>query len=82
MFKSIYTKDQQVFQTLLKKLRTEKELRQIDLANSLKVPQSFISKVEAGERRLDILELRKICAVLGISLIDFVQKLEDELNEA
>ena len=82
MFKSIYSKDQQVFQALLRKLRTEKGLRQIDLANSLNVPQSFISKMEVGERRLDILEIRRICVILDISLIEFVQKLEEELNEA
>ena len=57
------------------------QLTQADLAKKLKQPQSFVSKYESGERRLDILELRNICTVLEISLADFVKKLEDKLNE-
>lgn len=57
------------------------QLTQADLAKKLKQPQSFVSKYESGERRLDILELRSICTVLEISLADFVKKLEDKLNE-
>lgn len=70
-----------IFRALLKQLRTNAQLTQADLASKLKQPQSFVSKYESGERRLDILELRSICAVLGLSLTDFVKTLEDKLNE-
>ncbi len=56
--------------------------RQKDLADVLNVPQSFVSKYEAGERRLDILELRSICESMGIKLEDFVRKLERIIDEA
>ena len=61
---------------LLRKIRVEAGLRQTDLARGLGKPQSFVSKYESGERRLDVLELRRICQVVGISLQDFVQRLE------
>ena len=67
---------------LLKQLRTKANLTQADLAKKITQPQSFVSKYESGERRLDILELRTICLALGITLSDFVKKLEDKLNEA
>ena len=66
---------------LLKEIRIEAGLRQIDLAEKLHVPQSMISKYEVGERRVDLLELRDICAALGISLIEFVRELEKRLGE-
>ena len=36
-------------------------------------PQTRVSKYELGTRRLDLLELRDVCEVLGMPLIDFVQ---------
>lgn len=66
---------------LLKEMRIEAGLRQVDLAEKLHVPQSMISKYEVGERRVDLLELRDICAALEISLVEFVQELEKRLGE-
>src|SRR6266545_52922 len=69
------------FLLLLKDIRQKKGIRQVDLAEQLDVPQSFISKYESGDRQLDILELRRICELLGITLNDFVQQLEKNINE-
>ncbi len=66
---------------LLKKIRQDKGIRQIELAERLGVPQSFVSKYESGDRRLDILELRQVCEAMGISLGEFIRKLENNLNE-
>ena len=63
--------------SLLRQIRVEAGLRQTDLARRLAKPQSFVSKYESGERRLDVLELREICDALGLSLIDFVRELEE-----
>ena len=81
MDKTIYSDEQKKLQELLRNLRIKKDYRQQDLADLLGVHQSFVSKYEAGERRLDVLELRKICSVLGIRLSEFVGKLEKVLNE-
>jgi transcriptional regulator with XRE-family HTH domain len=61
---------------LLKQVRNEAGLRQIDLATRLKQPQSYISKYESGERRLDLLELNQICKACGISLVEFVKRFD------
>ena len=67
--------------SLLRQMRLEAGLRQVDVAVKLGVPQSYVSNCESGERRLDILELRDLCAVLGVSLPNFVKRLERILND-
>ncbi len=67
-------------QALLRAIRTEAGLRQVDLARRLGQPQSFVSKYESGERRLDVLELRRICQLLGLSLQDFIRRLEERIE--
>lgn len=67
-------------QRLLRKLREDKDMRQVEMAQMLRQPQSFVSKYESGERRLDIIEIREICEVIGISLSEFVVKLEECLK--
>ena len=66
---------------LLVQMRLAAGLRQQDLASRLGVPQSFVSKYETGERRLDLIELRTICRALDSSMLDFIQSLENRLNE-
>ncbi|MCC8472352.1 helix-turn-helix domain-containing protein [Xanthomonas phaseoli] len=61
---------------LLRDLRNQSEMTQTDLANALGKPQSYVSKYESGERRLDLIELSDLCSVLGISLHDFVSLFE------
>lgn len=72
-------KCREALHALLRQIRLDANLRQVDLAKRLGQPQSFVSKYESGERRLDILELRLVCKALGISLREFVEKLEEEL---
>jgi len=43
-------------------------------------PQSFASDIERGLRRLDLIQLRDICRVLGLGLVEFVQRYESELS--
>jgi transcriptional regulator with XRE-family HTH domain len=74
------SKEERVLRTLLSNLRSEANLRQVDLADRLGKPQSFVSKYESGERRLDLIELREICRVLDITLSDFVKRFESELE--
>ena len=82
MEKSIYTTHQIKLQDLLRQVRLEAGLRQSDLANILGEPQSFISKYETGERRLDILELIEICKAIGIPIAGFIHRLEEIINES
>jgi transcriptional regulator with XRE-family HTH domain len=70
--------DRQRFLALLRQIRAEAGLRQEDLAAKLGEPQSFVSRFESGERRVDVLELRDICEALGTTLVEFVRRLEGE----
>lgn len=70
--------EKEALRKLLRQQRDEAGLRQIDLAKKLGKPQSYISKYESGEKSLDILEVREICAVFEITLSDFSKKLEDK----
>lgn len=80
MDKSIYTAEQQALSTLLRDLRMQAGLRQIDVAAQLQVVQSFVSKYESGERRLDLPELRQVCAALGVSVTDLIHQLDERLR--
>lgn len=82
MMKNIFSDDHKALQALLRDLRNKAGLRQADVAERLGKAQSFVSKYESGERRLDVLELRAVCRVLDVSLTSFVQRLEEELHEA
>ena len=79
MDKSIYTREYGVALRLLKQVREEAGITQVELAKKLGQSQSFVSKVERGDRRLDIVQLRTLCRVLGTSLPAFVERLETEL---
>lgn len=74
--------DNKALHELLRDLRLEADLRQEDVAERLHVPQSFVSKYESGERRLDVLEIRSLCPVFGLTLLEFVSRLEDKLKAA
>lgn len=76
MDKSIYSEEYREFRELLKNLRIEAGIRQVDLAAALGVPQSLISKYESGERRLDVIETARIAGALGTSLQQIVQQLD------
>lgn len=80
MNKSIHSRHQERLRSLLRQARRQAGLRQVDLAKRLGQPQSFVSKYETGERRLDVLELRQVCLALGTGLTDFVRRLEESLQ--
>jgi transcriptional regulator with XRE-family HTH domain len=80
MRKSIFSTGQEELQNLLCELREKARLTQKDVARRLGQPQSFVSKYESGERRLDLLELREVCEALGIPLTNFVKRFEQRLK--
>lgn len=64
---------------LLVTVRKEAKLDQAAVARAVGKGQSFVSRYEAGERRLDVLELRAVCKACGITLSRFVKRLEAAL---
>ena len=74
MFKTVHSPQQQRLIRLLRQVREEAGLSQSEVARRLKTPQSLVSKYEAGDRRLDLAELEKVCGAVGIGLAEFVQR--------
>lgn len=73
--------NQNILESLLKELRVNAGMRQIDVAIKLGIQQSMVSKYEVGERRLDILEVRKLCELFHISLSEFSNLLEERIKQ-
>lgn len=65
---------------MLKEARLRAKLTQIELAQRLDETQSFVSKCERGERRLDLVQLRAFCKPLGITLSNFVAEFDRRLG--
>lgn len=81
MNKSIHSKNYAILLELLRKARVQAGITQEEIAARLDETQSFISKCERGERRLDILELRAWCLALGISFTEFVIRLDQTCGD-
>jgi transcriptional regulator with XRE-family HTH domain len=81
MDKSIFTPEYAALLGMLRAARQAANLTQVELADRLGQSQSFVSKMEIGERRLDLIQLRTICLALGTTLSEFVAKLEEQLVE-
>ena len=81
MPRNTHTPEYKVLRELLRELRDRKGMMQSDLADRLEVPQSYVSKSENGERRLDVLELRTWCIALGVPFVDFSKELNKRLSK-
>jgi transcriptional regulator with XRE-family HTH domain len=80
MEKGALQPDRVVLRKLLRDVRKEAGLGQVALAGRLGRPQSFVSNIEKGQRRVDVLELREICVACGIPLSEFIARLEERLD--
>ncbi|MBE0626428.1 MAG: helix-turn-helix transcriptional regulator [Burkholderiales bacterium] len=73
--KSTYTRQYQEFLVRIKAARKDAGMTQEALARRLKRPQSFVSKYESGERRLDVIEFMHIAEAIGVNASDFVESI-------
>ena len=73
MGKSIYSKEYDFVLSQLRNARIESGLTQKEVAKRIRKPQSYISKCESGERRLDITELNKLAKLYKKPLTYFVK---------
>jgi len=63
----------------LRQLRLSANLTQSELADRLNKPQSYVSKVESGDRSLDLIETREYCVACEKRFDRFVAHIEKKL---
>jgi transcriptional regulator with XRE-family HTH domain len=70
-----------LFREMLTAARLEKGRLQSDMAEKLGKNQSFVSKYERGERRLDVAEFMDVAEALDINVAEFIKKYKAALNK-
>lgn len=80
MQKTLTSQQNKLFLRLLRKARHNAGVTQTELAKRISTTQSFVSKCERGERRLDAVELRVWCKALGVSFQAFVRAFDRASN--
>lgn len=61
--------------TLLREARESADLTQTQLAQIIGRPQSFVAKIEGGERRMDVVEFIMVMKALGVDPTEAVRKI-------
>lgn len=82
MPKTIHRNEYRVLLRLVKERRLRAGLTQAECSAALGRSQSFMSDVERGVRRLDLVQLRDLCLVLETNLLKFVQGYERAITRA
>lgn len=72
--KSTHSDEYQRVITALASARKDRGVLQTEIATRLDKPQSFISKVENRERRIDVAEFVQICGVIGVSPVAILKQ--------
>jgi transcriptional regulator with XRE-family HTH domain len=72
MDKSIHSKEYKIVLERMRKARLEAGLTQVQVAKKLGHHQSYVSKIESGERRIDVVELNKFAKLYGKSVNYFL----------
>jgi len=73
MEKTIYSSEYKKIINKLKDARLKAGLTQLDVAKRLKKHQSYISKIESRERRLDIIELKLLASLYRKDITYFLK---------
>jgi len=74
--RSAFTRKHEYFRKILVEARRDAGLTQVALAKKLGRPQSFVSKFERGERRLDVIEFVEVARALSLNAARIVSELE------
>jgi transcriptional regulator with XRE-family HTH domain len=74
-------RDEEILLSLLRQVRIDAGFTQETLAEKLNVTQSWVSGCERGSRRLEILQIRRICNAIGMTLTEFAAMLDKALEE-
>lgn len=76
----LHSPEYQFLLTQLKEARQVAELTQSELSGRLGKPQSYVSKYERGERRLDVIEFLQVAQGLGADPYAMLRKVEQQFS--
>ena len=82
MKKSTHSDEYQAVLKMLVELREKAGMTQRDLAKKVKREQTFVWRIECGERRLDVVEFFWVCKALGVDAKKMYGRLADAFNQA
>lgn len=80
MSKSPFAKEYEAFRQMLIEERRKSGLTQTELAEVIGRPQSFVSKYEAGERRVDVVEFVRITSALKVDPAKLIRILRERIS--
>ncbi len=80
MHKSLHSRSNDALLSLLRRTRQLRRLRQADLAARLGRSQAVVSRVESGERRLDVVELWAWLQAMDVDFLSFLEQLKSQLE--
>ena len=80
MAKTIFTKRHQDFIRALREVRRSKGVTQVQLSERLDRAQSYISNIERGERRIDVIEFMAIAAALNRDAAELFSEIVTRMN--
>ncbi len=81
MDKSVHSKQYEILLALLVSKRKAANVTQLQLAERLEMTQSAYSKLERGELRIDVVQLRSILSEFDVSLLDFIAEFEKHVAQ-
>lgn len=81
MTRSIFSQQYDLLRQLLVRSRQQSNLTQMQVAAKLQRPQSFVSKYERGERRLDVIEFLEVARALDVDPSVMIDKIESQDRE-
>ena len=80
MSRGVHNREYRILRRLLREVREEAGLTQTQVAEALGMHQSYVSKYETGERRLDVVELRRVAMAVGLSPTAVMRRLDKLLD--
>lgn len=82
MPKTLYRPENAVLRGQLRLAREAAGLTQADLSGAIGKSQTFVSDVERGVRRLDVVELWEMCRAMGLDLTEFVSEFQSSIEQS
>ncbi len=71
-----YRSETRLLSDRLRSAREELGITQTDLSQAIGQSQTFVSNLERGNRRIDVVELIDLCEALGIDLVTFLNEFQ------